>query len=65
MRCRAATTSGRSCLGAGARAARRVPAILDRLAEGAVNLTTVKLLAKRLTADNHLEVLESARGMSR
>jgi len=48
-----------------ARAARRFPVILDRLTEGAVNLTTVKLLAKHLTADNHLEVLESVRGLSR
>jgi len=48
-----------------ARTARRFPVILDRLTEGAVNLTTVKLLAKHLTADNHLEVLESARGLSR
>jgi len=48
-----------------ARAARRFPVILDRLTEGAVNLTTVKLLAKHLTADNHLAVLESARGSSR
>jgi len=48
-----------------ARAARRFPVILDLLAEGAVNLTTVKLLAKHLTAENHLEVLGSARGRSR
>jgi hypothetical protein len=48
-----------------ARAARRFPVILDVLAEGAVNLTTVKLLAPHLTDDNHLEVLQSARGLSR
>src|SRR5688500_4890037 len=32
-----------------ARAARRFPIVLDLLAEGAVNLTTVKLLAPHLT----------------
>jgi hypothetical protein len=47
---------------AAARAARRFPVILDRLAEGAVNLTTVRLLSQHLTDANHLEVLESARG---
>jgi hypothetical protein len=48
-----------------ARAARRFPVILDQLAEGLVNLTTVKLLTPHLTAANHLEVLESARGLGR
>jgi hypothetical protein len=45
-----------------ARAARRFPVILDRLAEGALNLTAVRLLAPHLTPGNHREVLESARG---
>jgi hypothetical protein len=45
-----------------ARAARRFPLILDMLADGSVNLTTVRLLAPHLTPDNHHEVLESARG---
>ncbi len=45
-----------------ARAARRFPVILGRLAEGAVNLTTMRLLAPYLTAENHLRVLEEARG---
>jgi len=45
-----------------ARAARRFPLILEMLTEGAVNLTTVRLLAPHLTADNHRSVLESARG---
>jgi hypothetical protein len=48
-----------------AKAARRFPVILDQLLSGAVSLTTVKLLARHLTADNHLEVLDSARGLSR
>lgn len=46
-----------------ARAARRFPVILDLLAQGAVNLTTVRLLAPHLTDTNHIEVLESARGL--
>jgi hypothetical protein len=45
-----------------ARAARRFPVILGMLADGAVNLTAVRLLAPHLTPGNHLEVLESARG---
>jgi hypothetical protein len=45
-----------------ARAARRFPVILELLAEGSVNLTTVRLLGPHLTSDNHRDVLESARG---
>jgi hypothetical protein len=45
-----------------ARAARRFPVILGMLEEGALHLTTVRLLAPHLTAANHLEVLEWARG---
>jgi hypothetical protein len=45
-----------------ARAARRFPVVLDLLAEGAVNLTTVRLLAPHLTGENHRSVLDSARG---
>jgi hypothetical protein len=48
-----------------ARAAGRFPVILDQLADGSVSLTTVKLLAQHLTDDDHLEVLRSARGLSR
>jgi 5-methylcytosine-specific restriction endonuclease McrA len=44
-----------------ARAARRFPLILARLAEGAVTLTTVCLLASVLTDDNHARLLEAAR----
>jgi hypothetical protein len=44
-----------------ARTARRFPVILDLLAQGTVNLTTIRLLAPHLTADNHRAVLESAR----
>ena len=45
-----------------ARAARRFPAILERLKEGSVNLASLKLLAPHLTPENHCGVLESARG---
>ena len=45
-----------------ARAARRFPVILQMLAEGSVNLTTVRLLAPHLTPANHREVLDSSRG---
>jgi hypothetical protein len=45
-----------------ARAARRFPLILDLLASGEISLTGVRLLAPHLTAENHLDVLESARG---
>ena len=48
-----------------ARAARRFPVILERLAEGSVNLTTVGLLAAHLTAENHWEVLDTARHKSK
>jgi len=48
-----------------ARAARKFPVILGRLAEGSLNLTTVRVLASHLTADNHLELLAAASGKSR
>ena len=44
-----------------ARAARRFPAVLDALESGSVTLTTVTLLAKHLTPENHARVLASAR----
>jgi hypothetical protein len=47
------------------RAARSFPAILELLEGGHVNLTTVRLLAPYLTAGNHREVLEQARGKGR
>ena len=50
---------------AASRAARRFPVILDLLAEGAIHVTAVKLLAPCLTADNHRQVLEMARGKRR
>ena len=45
-----------------ARTARRFPVILELLAAGSVNLSTVRLLAPHLTPNNHQAVLESARG---
>jgi hypothetical protein len=47
-----------------ARAARRFPVILHRLAAAEVNLTTVRLLAPHLTPDNHERLLASAAGKS-
>jgi len=44
-----------------ARAVRRFPVILDHLAGGWVNVTTVKVLAPVLTAENHLALLAEAR----
>src|SRR5204862_3372400 len=44
-----------------ARAAQRFPVILEMLAAGTVTLTAVRLLAPRLTAANHREILASAR----
>ena len=36
--------------------------ILERLASGDLNLTTIRLLAPHLTPENHLSVLDEARG---
>src|SRR2546426_7090453 len=47
---------------AAARTARRFPVTLDLLADGSINLTTVRLLAPHLTEENHRTVLEAARG---
>ena len=48
-----------------ARASRRFPALLQRLASGDANLTTLRLLGPHLTPENHLGVLDSARGKRR
>ncbi|HEU4523932.1 MAG TPA: hypothetical protein VFR62_02870, partial [Gemmatimonadales bacterium] len=48
-----------------ARAARRFPIILEMLADGRVNLTSVRLLAPHLTPGNHRALLDEVRGMSR
>ena len=50
---------------AAARASRSFPVILDLLAEGAVNLSTLRLLAPHLTLENHERLLAEARGRSK
>jgi hypothetical protein len=48
-----------------ARAARRFPLIVELLADGAIHLTAVGLLAPHLTEENHCELLEAARQKSK
>jgi len=48
-----------------ARAARRYPVIIERLESGALSPTTVRLLAPRLTCENHQELLAAASGMGK
>jgi hypothetical protein len=48
-----------------ARASRKWPVILVRLAEGSVTLTTVVLVGRHLTSENHVAVLDAARHRSR
>jgi hypothetical protein len=48
-----------------ARACRRFPVILDRLASGSVTLTSIRMLAKHLTGENHEAVLARASGGNR
>ena len=45
-----------------ARAVRRFPVVLDLLADGSVNLTTIRLLGPHLTKDNHRSLLAEAIG---
>jgi hypothetical protein len=48
-----------------AKAARKFPVLLDRLADGSLTLSTARLLAPHLTPDNHQAVLEEAAGGSK
>src|SRR5450432_2722334 len=48
-----------------ARACRRFPAVLDLLASGALSLTSVRLVGRHLTLENHREVLARASGRTR
>ncbi|MDZ4805736.1 MAG: hypothetical protein SGI90_12830 [Candidatus Eisenbacteria bacterium] len=48
-----------------ARAARRFPLVLDRLAEGSVHLTAVRLLSPHLTPANHAGLLDRARHLGK
>jgi hypothetical protein len=50
---------------AAARAARKFPVILERLADGSVNLSTIRLLAPVLTPENHVALLAEAAGKSK
>jgi hypothetical protein len=43
-----------------ARAARRLPVLLERLAQGALNLTSIRLLAQHLTDDNREALVAAA-----
>ena len=45
-----------------ARLGRRFPLIVQRLAQGSLHLTAIKLLGPHLTAENHVELLERASG---
>src|SRR2546427_7491950 len=48
-----------------ARACRRFPLILELLAMGSLSLTSVRLLGRHLTAENHEAVLAKARNRTR
>jgi hypothetical protein len=48
-----------------ARAAKRYPLLLDRLSDGALNLSTARLLAPHLTDVNHRELIAAASGLSK
>src|SRR3989442_1837249 len=48
-----------------ARACRRFPLILELLASGSLSLTSVRLLGRHLTAENHQSVLTRARNRTR
>ena len=50
---------------AAARAAERFPLVMDLLLGGAITLTTVTLLGRHLTAENHVALLQSARHKSK
>jgi hypothetical protein len=48
-----------------ARAARRFPVVLERLADGEITLTAIGLLAPHLTPENHGELLDAVRHRSK
>ena len=48
-----------------ARVIRRFPVVVERFESGAVNLTGIKLIAPLLTAENHVQLLDRVRGMSK
>jgi len=53
-----------NCLEA-ARTGRKFPVVLDLLETGALNLTTLRILAPYLTPENHVAVLGEAAGLSK
>jgi hypothetical protein len=48
-----------------AKTGKRLPLVLERLADGGLHLTAIKLLAPLLTESNHVALLDRARGMSK
>jgi hypothetical protein len=48
-----------------AKTGKRLPLVLERLADGGLHLSAIKLLHPLLTQENHVEVLDRARGMSK
>ncbi|HEY2941425.1 MAG TPA: hypothetical protein VGN09_03225, partial [Vicinamibacteria bacterium] len=48
-----------------ARVARKYPLILEKLADGSLNLTTIDVIAPQLRPDNHKELLDEASGKSK
>ena len=48
-----------------ARTSRRFPIVLERLAEGSIHLTAVRLLGPLLTPENHQQLLDAARHKSK
>jgi hypothetical protein len=48
-----------------AKAVRKFPVLLDRMADGSLTLSTARVLAPHLTAANHLAVLAEAAGKSK
>jgi HNH endonuclease len=48
-----------------ARAARRLPLLLEKLTDGSITLTTICLLSNHLTEENHKQLLEAARHKTR
>ena len=48
-----------------ARLGRQFPAVLESIGSGDLHLTAIKLLGPHLTLDNHVQVLERARGKSK
>src|SRR5262245_46645169 len=48
-----------------ARAARRLPALLDAIGDGSLTLSSARLLAPHLTLDNHAQLLQAAQHRSK